>query len=464
MLNIIEILEQDKLFATLFDSIPLGILIVDENQRVVKVNRFMKEQFQPSVVDRLQKSIGEVIQCFNEVKSPGVCGRGEQCQNCQILRPALSALQGDTIQRGKTELELLTGGDNFNKKELIVTAAPLEYEAGKCAIVIFQDVTELSNLRRQLTKQQKRSKFIGVDQQIIDLKEKIKELAEVDVPVLIQGESGTGKELVANEIHELGHRKNKPFIAVNCGALPENLLESELFGYIKGAFTGAIRDKKGRFELADGGTIFLDEIGDLSPAMQVKLLRVLQEGTFERLGSENTIKVNVRILSASNKDINEEIAAGRFREDLYYRLCVVPIFIPPLRERRKDIPLLVNHLLNHTANELGRGSIVISDEALQAMMDYHWPGNVRELQNAIQYSLVLCKGQTMEPNHLPPGIKYNRSLNNKSQRKERSRKIDTEQVKAILKKTGGNKVEAAQLLGVSRSTLYRFIEDKNLND
>jgi len=226
---------------------------------------------------------------------------------------------------------------------------------------------------------------------------------DVDAPVLIQGESGTGKELVAAAIHNEGPRANKRFVAVNCSALPETLLESELFGHVRGAFTGAVRDKRGRFELADEGTIFLDEVGDLSPTIQVKLLRVLQEGTIERIGSERTLKVNVRLISATNKNLAEEVKKGRFREDLYYRLCVVPLQLPPLRERRTDIPLLANHFLKKALQERG-GEICLSPEAIERMVDYSWPGNVRELQNFIHYALVKCKGNILEVYHFPPAL------------------------------------------------------------
>jgi PAS domain S-box-containing protein len=318
----------------------------------------------------------------------------------------------------------------------------------------------LRNLQRQLDTETSFAGIIGQDPKMLEVFETIKKLADIDIPVLIQGESGTGKELVAMAIHNKGHRSQQPFLPVNCGALPESLLESELFGHVRGAFTGAIRDKKGRFELANKGTIFLDEIGDLSPTLQVKLLRVLQEGTFEPVGSEKTVKVDVRLISATNKDITREIKEQRFRSDLFYRMCVVPITLPPLRERRADIPLLVSHILKQALMSRKKKKVVeVSSGALGAMLDYGWPGNVRELQNAIQYALVTCGGHQILRNHLPPMISVAITSQSEPMKISRKRKLDTESVKRVLKETRGNKVSASQKLGVGRATLYRFLND-----
>ncbi len=318
----------------------------------------------------------------------------------------------------------------------------------------------LQNLRRQMDMKAGYAGIVARDPKMFEIFDTIKEVAEIDVPVMIQGESGTGKELVAMAIHNEGHRAHQPFIAVNCSALPEGLLESELFGHVRGAFTGAIRDKKGRFELANNGTIFLDEIGDLSPTLQVKLLRVLQEGTFERVGDENTRRVNVRVISATNKDLMREIKEGRFRNDLFYRMCVVPIIIPPLRERRNDIPLLVDHILKKSLYKQKKKEVKVSPEALSVMMNYHWPGNVRELQNAIQYALVKCGSDLIVKDQLPPSI-LSSCLNEEFiTKRKRSRKLSSEAVRWALQETQGNKKEASRKLGVSRATLYRFLESK----
>ena len=289
-----------------------------------------------------------------------------------------------------------------------------------------------------------------------ELFEIMREVTEVDVTVLIQGESGTGKELVAAAIHNEGPRANKPFVPVNCGALPEGLLESELFGHVKGSFTGALRDKKGRFELAHGGTLFLDEVADLTKVVQAKMLRVLQEGTFERVGDEKTITSDVRIISAANRDLKREVERGNFRDDLYYRLNVVPIYMPPLRKRKNDIPLLIDHFLDRIIKDEHQNPPGISDDAMSQMMDYHWPGNVRELENAIQFAIVKCKGREILPDDLPLELrKYKRPVS----RRGPSKKLDIDEVKAALVKTGGNKVRAAKILGVGRATLYRFLAD-----
>ncbi len=336
-------------------------------------------------------------------------------------------------------------------------------------IICFRDVTREVTLARRLGEIEQFAGIIGRDPKMLALFDLIPELAESSAPVLIQGESGTGKELIAAALHNEGPRAGKLFVPVNCGALPEGLLESELFGHVRGAFTGAFRDKKGRFELADGGTIFLDEIGDVSPAMQVKLLRVLQEGCFEHVGGEKTIRVNVRVISATNKELTREMAAGRFREDLFYRLGVIPLTVPPLRERPTDIPLIANHVLQRATREAGRSDLSFSDEALSFMVSYPWPGNVRELQNWIQFALIKCKSGAIRLEHLPPVALQSMHASAaapptvgpdavlKTIGKARV-KLDRETVRAALESSGGNRVVAARALGVSRATLYRFLD------
>jgi DNA-binding NtrC family response regulator len=321
---------------------------------------------------------------------------------------------------------------------------------------MLEDITELNTLRRRLKTEQSFAGIIGRDNSMQELFETIRNVAEVDVPVLVQGESGTGKELVAAAIHTEGHRANKPFVPVNCGALPEGLLESELFGHVKGSFTGALRDKKGRFELAHGGTLFLDEVSDLPRVLQPKLLRVLQDGTFERVGDEKTISVDVRIISAANRDLKKEVKRGNFRDDLYYRISVVPIHLPPLRERRNDIPLLVDHFLHEAAQRYNRQLPTISKEAMSVMMAYRWPGNVREMQNAIQFAIVKCRGSEILSQDLPLELK---NLAGLSPSRGPSKKLDIDIVLSALKQTGGNKAKAARLLCIGRATLYRFLAD-----
>jgi transcriptional regulator with PAS, ATPase and Fis domain len=322
-------------------------------------------------------------------------------------------------------------------------------------LAAFRDMTDLIGLKTRLGELTSFAGIIGRDRKMLDVFEQIRDLATNDFPVHISGETGTGKELVAAAIHHESYRSGGPFVPVNCGALPEGLLESELFGHVKGAFSGAIRDKKGRFELAHGGTIFLDEVSELPKPMQVKLLRVLQEGTFERVGGEKTITVSVRVISASNRDLKREMEKQAFREDLYYRLNVVPIHLPPLRERKNDIPLLVGHFLEE-ASVRGQKSKGLSREALALMMNYSWPGNIRELRNAIHFSLVTSKGGVIYPENLP--IEFRQGTLT-SPKPGPSRKLDEAAVIQALKQTGGNKSSAARLLGVGRATLYRFLAD-----
>jgi PAS domain S-box-containing protein len=352
------------------------------------------------------------------------------------------------------EIKIVTRSGETRTVDAFVSPLIDAFERVTGVMVSFHDITQERRLARRVGDIHQFSGIVGRDTRMLELFDLIHDLADSNVPVFIRGESGTGKELIAAAIHNEGPRANRMFVPVNCGALPESLLESELFGHVKGAFTGAFRDKKGRFELADGGTIFLDEVGDISPAMQVKLLRVLQEGTFERVGGEVTQSVNVRVISASNKDIEDEIHAGRFREDLYYRLNVVPVHIAPLRERRTDIPLLVDYILARALKDIGRTGVTVAPEALDAMLTYDWPGNVRELQNWIQFALVKCRGPAIRPEHLPP-----RPAN-----QERSRpwppprgKLSADAVREALRQSGGSKVAAARLLAVSRATLYRFL-------
>ena len=285
----------------------------------------------------------------------------------------------------------------------------------------------------------------------------IEDIAPTDATVLIQGESGTGKELVARAIHGRSPRRGQPFIVINCSAYPATLLESELFGHVKGAFTGAIRQKIGRFEQANGGTVFLDEIGEIAPSAQIKLLRVLQSQKFERVGGEETLKVNVRILAATNKDLLKEVTDGSFREDLFYRLNVIPIQLPPLRTRRNDIPLLARYFLHRFAAEQHKKIQDFSSEAMRRLLDYPWPGNVRELENSIEHTAVLAKRSTVEILDLPSVIRDAApALASESPGTivENEKKL----LQEVLEECDWNKKKAALQLGISRSTLYEKLK------
>jgi len=299
--------------------------------------------------------------------------------------------------------------------------------------------------------------IVGNSPLIKEILKKIGKISSSRVNVLIQGESGTGKELISRTIHYSGVTKDKPFIAVNSAALPETLLESELFGHVKGSFTGAIRDKKGKFELAENGTIFLDEIADISPSLQVKLLRVIQEREFERVGGETTISMNARIIAATNKNLEKLVKEGKFREDLYYRLNVFTINVPPLRERKSDISLLVIHILKKINKELHKNVIKIPYEVIDILQNYKWVGNVRELGNILMQAVLLAKGDVLEKeNILLSKIKdygYEENIED-----FRLSEVENMHIKYVLDKVNWNKTKAAKLLGISKQTLYTKIK------
>jgi transcriptional regulator with PAS, ATPase and Fis domain len=361
------------------------------------------------------------------------------------------------VHRRRGTIRLLKEG-RPHEAQILISAATGAIAGERLCFLMLEDLTELVTLRSRLESRAELEGMVGKDPGMRELFETIREVADSPAPVLVLGESGTGKEMVAKAIHNQSARATGHFVAVNCGALPEGLLESELFGHVKGAFTGAIRDKKGRFELADKGTLFLDEIAELSLPMQVKLLRVLQDGSFNRVGDEVTRRADVRLICATNRDLRREVAAGRFREDLYYRLAVVPIQVPPLRERPADIPVLADHLLSRIAEEHGRELARPAPEALALLIDHRWPGNVRELGNVLEYAFIKSKGGVIAPEHLPPAL---RALAGKQTPKNRRRrKLDRQAVERALERTDGNKVMAAKQLGVSRATLYRFFDSE----
>ena len=299
------------------------------------------------------------------------------------------------------------------------------------------------------------SAVIGTSGPVRQMYEQMAQVASTNTTVLIRGESGTGKELIAHSIHYNSPRANKPFVKISCAALPDSLIESELFGYEKGAFTGAEQRKKGRFELAEGGTLFLDEIGDINLSTQVKLLRVLQEREFERLGSTETVKVNVRLLAATNKDMERAIAAGTFREDLYYRLNVFSIFVPPLRERKGDLPLLVDHFLEKLSLEHHKNIKRISTPAIDMLMSYHWPGNVRELQNTLERAVLVCDGQVIHGHHLPPSLQTAEASGTVTRVSlmDAVAGFEKDLIQDALKTTRGNRAKAARLLDSTERVL-----------
>jgi len=323
---------------------------------------------------------------------------------------------------------------------------------------------EVNSLRREVNRRYQYSNIIGKSKGMQEIFELIERVSDGKSTVLIQGRSGTGKELVAKAIHYNGPRKDKPFMAVNCSAIPETLLESELFGHVKGAFTGTVTTKTGLFEEADGGTLFLDEIGDLSLSMQVKLLRVLQEREIKPVGGTESKKIDIRLITATHQDLAEKIRQGTFREDLYYRLNVINIIIPPLKDRPEDIPLLARHFLNLYAKENNRSGMTVSREVLEAFINYPWTGNVRELENIIERAVILCKGNEITLEDLPPHfLKESRESLEKTDLSSLSLdEVEKEHIQRVLESVGGHKMKAAEILKIDRRTLYRKLQSYNL--
>jgi Nif-specific regulatory protein len=316
-------------------------------------------------------------------------------------------------------------------------------------------VDENTHLRQELRERYDFSNIIGTSGPTRQMYEQVAQVAQTNTTVLIRGESGTGKELIAHAIHYNSLRAKKPFVKVSCAALPDTLIESELFGYEKGAFTGANARKKGRFELAEGGTIFLDEIGDINASTQVKLLRVLQEREFERLGGTESVRVNVRVIAATNKDMEKALADGTFREDLYYRLNVFTIFVPPLRERKADLLLLADHFLEKFSREHGKVIKRISTPAIDMLMAYHWPGNVRELENALERAVLVCDGQVVHGHHLPPTLQTADASGTVTRvsLKDAVEGFERDLIQDALKTTRGNRAKAARLLDTTERIL-----------
>ncbi len=437
-----DLLRDKRNLEQILDNLMEGIIAHDRGRRILFFNRAAEE------ITGYTK--GEVVgrDCHEVFASP-FCG--DRCSFCGSAP--------DSLEHLSYPLNIVTKGGEHKRIEMSVTGMTDEKGCFVGVLAAFRDMTDLIGLKTRLGELNCFAGIIGRDHKMLQIFDQIRELATNDYPVHISGETGTGKELVAAAIHNESRRGGRPFVPVNCGALPEGLLESELFGHVKGAFSGAVRDKKGRFELASGGTIFLDEVGELPKPMQVKLLRVLQEGTFEHVGGEKTLRADVRIVSATNLDLRREVERQNFRDDLYYRLCVFPIHLPPLRERRNDIPLLAAHFLEQ-AQKRGQSSMGISGEALSVMMDYPWPGNVRELQNAVYFALVKAKGRLIQPDDLPPEIRIGVPMRSQS---GAPRKLEAQSVRDALLQAGGNKAKAARILRVGRATLYRFMAQADLD-
>jgi PAS domain S-box-containing protein len=422
----------------ILDNLMEGIIAHDRERRIIFFNRAAERITGYSKVDVLGNDCHEA---FGEPFCGGRC--------------AFCGQPPDSWTPVRYPLNIVTKEGEPRRIEMSVTGMTDEKGRLFGVLAAFRDVTDLLGLQIELGRLKSFAGIIGRDRKMLRIFDQIRQLATNDYPVCITGETGTGKELAAAAIHNESRRGGGPFVPVNCAALPEGTLESELFGHVKGAFTGAVRDKKGRFELADRGTLFLDEVADLPKAVQARLLRVLQDGVFERVGGEKPVEVDIRLISATNQDLKRMVETGLFREDLYYRINVVPLHMPPLRKRKNDIPLLVEHFLDKATNG-GQETAGPSKEALAAMMEYPWPGNIRELQSAISFALVKSKGRIIQPDDLPMELKQ--WAHDRPSRGP-ARKLDQQSVQAALVQTGGNKARAARLLGVGRATLYRFLAD-----
>jgi len=373
-----------RLYPLILDSIHEGVFTVDEQFRITSFNQ---EAESIAGVPR-KEAIGK--RCY-EVFRASICQA--DCALKQTLRTGRSLRD--------VRVDVLNA--SMQTVPISVSTAVLKNAAGRLigGVEIFRDISDVESLRHELEEYRGMSDLIGASPAMREVLRILPDVAACDATVLIQAPSGTGKELVARAIHDLSARRGRPFVRVNCAALPDTLLESELFGYVKGAFTDARRDKPGRFLQADGGTILLDEIGDISPAFQAKLLRVLQEGEVQPLGSTRTLKPDVRVIAATNRDLTALVRKGQFREDLYYRIRVVPLTLPELKDRREDIPMLVAHFVKRFAAKSGKPLREIAPEALEALMEYDFPGNIRELENAIERAYVMCHSARIELACLP---------------------------------------------------------------
>jgi PAS domain S-box-containing protein len=440
--------EADKFFNVILNSVADGVFTTDSDGRITFFNK-AAEQITGFTG---KEAIGHY--CFDIF-------RADICQSRCALK--------ETI---KTKTEIINLPVTILNKEgrkvpISISTAVLRSEKGEIigGVETFRDLSTIEELKKELSQKYSLGDIISKNHLIHEIFNILPHIAESDSTVLIQGASGTGKELFAKAIHNLSQRKAGPFIKVNCGALPDPLLESELFGYVKGAFTDAKKDKPGRFALANEGTIFLDEVGDMSPSLQVKLLRVLQEKEYEPLGSTSPRKTDVRVVAAANKDLSKLVNEGKFRDDLFYRLHVVKIDLPPLSQRREDIPLLVDTFVQKFNARMGKQITGLSDGALRLLLRHDYPGNVRELENIIEHAFVLCRGDRIDLDCLPKELAENAEKGSSPMALPGGRVFDRAEAEIIgntLKKYDGNRIKTAKELGLDRTTLWRKIRKYGL--
>lgn len=438
-----ELAEHRGRLESIFSSVKEVIITVDMSFKVTEANQATERICGISARDMIGR---EFMDC------PMQCSKF--C--IDVLRKSLT--NKSHIKEYRIEC-----GHHLHEGQLVsVTSAPLKDENGEYtgAVLVIRDISLLKDLERKLKERYQFHNLIGFSKSMQSIYHLMEDLANLETTVLITGESGTGKELVAQALHYSGQRAFKPFLAVNCSALTESLLESELFGHVKGAFTGAIKDKQGRFQAANGGTILLDEIGDISQLVQLKLLRVLQDKIIERVGDAEPIKVDVRVITSTNKDLKEKVRRGEFREDLYYRLKVVEIALPALRERREDLPLLIDHFCRLFNNRFNRNIEGVSQEVLKIFMRYPWYGNVRELEHTMEHAFILCRSSVITSEHLPVELQA-LALNEQYEGPKATAVpfLTADSIINALTKTRWNKTKAAALLGISRRTIHRKIRD-----
>jgi PAS domain S-box-containing protein len=435
--------EPDKFSNVILNSIADGVFTTDNDGKIT----FMNKAAEGITGFSNREAIGH--HCFDIF-------RADICQTRCALK--------ETLKTNKeiTNLPVTILNKEGKKIPISIGTAVLKNERGQIigGVETFRDLSAIEELKKELSQKYTLGDIISKNHQIHDLFNILPNIAESDSTVLIQGASGTGKELFAKAIHSLSPRKTRPFVKVNCGALPDTLLESELFGYVKGAFTDAKKDKPGRFALAHGGTIFLDEVGDMSPSLQVKLLRVLQEKEYEPLGSTSPRKTDVRIIAATNKALSKLVNDGKFRDDLYYRLNVVKIDLPPLSQRREDIPLLIDAFVQKFNAKMGKQIIGVSDQTLRLLLNHDFPGNVRELENIIEHAFVLCRRDRIDLGSLPrevTGGQTEKTSPLPAEEESPFAKAEAEVIEKALKKHGGDRIKTANELGVGRTTLWRKI-------
>ncbi len=449
--------EYSQYWKTVIQTMQDGLMVVDTDGTIVSTNPVM-ETITGYSQDELIGQPCSILDCDH---CSGVRSAAED-EHCQLFS------QG-SIRRCRCTLRRKDGSE----LHVLKNAALLKDESGQVVggVETLTDLSEvvsrdrvIKGIRRELGLEDSFEGILGNSRPMREMYQLIQSAADSLAPVLILGESGTGKELVADAIHRLGPRSGGPFIKVNCAALNQSLLESELFGHVKGAFTGADRSRVGRFQAADGGDFFLDEVGDLPATTQVKLLRVLQEKVIERVGDHRPVPVDVRFISATNKDLEQMVEQGTFRRDLYYRVAVVPIRVPPLRRRREDIPLLVDSFVRRISSLNGRDRPEVSKQVMDIFTGYHWPGNVRELINVLEYALVVGREGPIQPRHLPPHLLEKNPAPEPEPRPRPApdKSDERRRILEALRQSGGRREQAARLLGISRVTLWKRMKQLDI--